>query len=225
MSANAETVLDELTPIANYMAAEMNRNARGEIARKIARLNDYSIEDCVKDYQDLSVWGKLLGGGMQMDSCIKNTTTFAQAALLEWTIMVRQGGPWDHKVIIPKMFHPRDPVAQHWHAYGNTAYFYDVWSNIHYGYVGRACGFSESTLLDGAGLEQIGSDIVRGKMPKKTAKTGGARDYDDISDRVAIKMGILLFKQTPRGVTAQQLVNMILNSKDITQKARATDGN
>ncbi|MOA31335.1 hypothetical protein D3C78_1524870 [compost metagenome] len=48
-----------------------------------------------------------------------------------------------------------------WHKHGKQDYSYDIWSNIHYGYVGMAGGFSESLLLDGAGLEQIASDSLR----------------------------------------------------------------
>ena len=77
-------------------------------------------------------------------------------------------GEWDHKPIIARRFHPRSPGLQHWHLYGNTLYFYEVWSNIHYGYVGRAAGFSNGVLLDGAGLEQIGSDLARLNLPRRS---------------------------------------------------------
>jgi hypothetical protein len=80
-----------------------------------------------------------------------------------------------------------------WHAYGGTAYYYDVWSNVHYGYAGTAAGFSESTLLDGAGLEQIGSDLLRSRWPKGTDGVKGLRRFDGLSDRVAIMVGIKLF--------------------------------
>jgi hypothetical protein len=70
--------------------------------------------------------------------------TYRISALIAWAAKVRQNGDWDHKPKIAQRFHPRVPGGQqHWHLYGKTLYFYDVWSNIHYGYVGRAAGFSE----------------------------------------------------------------------------------
>lgn len=32
---------------------------------------------------------------------------------------------------------------------------YDIWSNIHYGFVGRFVGFTEFELINGAGYAQI----------------------------------------------------------------------
>lgn len=88
-----------------------------------------------------------------------------------WALKVRQNGDWDHKPIIAARFHPRSQGGlQHWHLHGNILYYYEVWSNIHYGYVGRASGFSEAVLLDGAGLEQIGSTLLRLKFPEKFKK-------------------------------------------------------
>ena len=38
--------------------------------------------------------------------------------------------------------------------YKNYDYFYDIWSNIHYGYVGLYSGFDEETLLNGSKYQQ-----------------------------------------------------------------------
>ena len=46
-----------------------------------------------------------------------------------------------------------------WHKYGQHDYYFDIWSNIHYGYVGTASGFCRDKLIDGAGVAQIGSDV------------------------------------------------------------------
>lgn len=118
--------------------------------------------------------------------------TYSHAALLSWGLLVRQGGQWDHKTVIPTRFYPRDPVGQHWHLYNNTLYYYDVWSNLHYGYVGSAYGFTESVLLDGAGLEQMGSDVFRGRMPQHSGAIEGLRAFDDPADRAAVTEGIRL---------------------------------
>ena len=64
--------------------------------------------------------------------------------------MVRQQGPWDPKPEIARLFKYSQEIGGEW-------YYYDIWGNIMFGYLGAASGFSESALLDGAGIEQIGS--------------------------------------------------------------------
>ena len=208
--------IDELTPIAEYMANEMNANAHGQDARTLKRLNADSAARCIEEFQSLPLWRQLLGLGITPDRCIDTEMTNHTAALLLWAAKVRQDGDWDHKPKIAKRFHPRvaGPHAeQHWHLYGLTLYFYEVWSNIHYGYVGRAAGFSESTLLDGAGLEQIGSDLLRGNLPRSSPNTPGLRSFDDPHDRVAIQIGIRLQKSTPSNITAPMLIQEVVQAR------------
>lgn len=105
-----------------------------------------------------------------------------------------------------------------WQKQGQVDYFYDIWSNIHYGYVGCISGLSEGVLLDGAGLEQIASDSIRKvqewearKGPQRSADIEGMRAWDDISDRVSISIGVKLYKQHPNGgVTAEMLMDEVL---------------
>jgi len=94
--------------------------------------------------------------------------------------LVRQGAAWDHKREIRTRFTPAAGPGeeQAWHRYYSTLY-YDIWSNIHYGYVGMACEFTADGLLDGAGLEQLGSDLVRLTRPRSTAGVSGMRRFDD----------------------------------------------
>lgn len=212
----ADWGLDELTPIAGYMAGEMNANAHGIEARKMKRLNEDSAARCIEDFTKLPIWRQLLGVGITPEQCIDMQMSNHLAALLLWTAKVHQGGDWDHKPKIAKRFHPRvagPQPEQHWHLYGLTLYFYEVWSNLHYGYVGRAAGFSESSLLDGAGLEQIGSDLGRGNLPRSRAGVPGLRSFDDPHDRTAIQIGVQLFKSTPSNVTAAQLVQEVVKAQ------------
>jgi len=200
------------------MAHEKNTNAYGPDARKIRELNDYSSERCVEEYRNLPWWRQLLGLGISPQQCVSNEMTYSHAALLSWGLLVRQDGKWDDKTVIPNRFHPRDPVGQHWHLCNNTLYYYDVWSNLHYGYVGAAGGFTESVLLDGAGVEQMGSDVFRGRMPQRSGAVDGLRAFDDPADRAAVAEGIRRYRAGPRHVTAQQLVSFITTSTEITQK-------
>lgn len=213
---------DELTPIAQYMAAEMNNNLAGTDGQRMLALNNQSSTACIQNYQKLPLWRQLLGLGMTPQQCVEIEMHSHTAALLIWAELVRQDGAWDHKPLIAARFNPRAPNGnQVWHLYGNTLYFYDVWSNIHYGYVGKGVGFSDSMLLDGAGLEQIGSTLLRGSAPQSDPSVSGLRRWDDPHDRAAIEMGIRMYANHPTNVSAQTLLNEVVNSNAILKKPHA----
>nr|WP_310548541.1 polymorphic toxin type 44 domain-containing protein [Klebsiella pneumoniae] len=86
------------------------------------------------------------------------------AAMAIWYQTVKTGSIWDHKPKIRDLFSsvavarplPRKGKSSksYYHKFKQHDYFYDVWSNIHYGYVGRSVGFSEAILLKGSTWEQ-----------------------------------------------------------------------
>jgi hypothetical protein len=82
-------------------------------------------------------------------------------ALLEWARRVRPGGDWDHKPKLRDLFGmslDREETLYMDVPSGESEIFYDVWSNIHYGYVGTLAGFTRTELQEGAAL----SDGVAG---------------------------------------------------------------
>lgn len=203
--------LDELTPIARWMVQEMRCNAAGEDAQRIQRLNSYSPETCLAETRDWPRWQQLLSGPHWQASCLDRATSTKLAAFMVWGNLVRQNGPWDHKPIIARLFTPAvDSGEQHYHRYDDYVYYYDVWSNVHYGYVGRACGFSESELLDGAGLEQIASDLLRLERVKSAPGVKGLRRFDHYNDRVAVEIGISLHDRPSVALDARNLLLRIL---------------
>jgi len=215
----AEEQIDELTPIALYMVQEMNANVASDVTTKMQELNKYSIKSCISEFQSLPLWQQLLGLGVTPDQCVDREISYRTAALLMWAEKVRQNAAWDHKPIIRRRFNSRNLSGeQHWHLYGNTLYYYDVWSNIHYGYVGIAAGFSEAILLDGAGLEQIGSALFKGSLPTSDSSVHGLRSWDDKQDRIGIQIGIKLYQLHPTELAVQNLLNEILKSHDIRTK-------
>ncbi len=210
---------DELTPIAQYMRDEMANNAAGEDVRRMRENNNFSGESCIADYQKLPFWKQLLGLGITPDQCMNMEMSANSAALISWGLKVRQNGDWDHKPIIAQRFHPRNPTGQqHWHLYDTTLYYYDVWSNIHYGYVGKAAGFSDAVLLDGAGLEQIGSTLMRLSRPQRDSTSSGLRAWDDPHDRAGIEIGINLYRSYSTGLTTQIVLNSVLTSARVEKK-------
>lgn len=219
--SRTDALRDELTPIASYMAGEMNTNAAGADVQRMAALNATSSTQCIAYYTRLPLWRQALGLGITPEQCLNTEISSHIAALLDWTVLVRQDGPWDHKPLIAKRFHPRSLGVQHWHLYRDTLYFYDVWSNLHYGYVGRAAGFSDAQLLDGAGLEQIGSNLLRGHLTQGSSGESGLRKYDNPEDRVAIEAGMALQKRKPSQVTARDLMMWVVGNHRITIKSYA----
>ena len=198
---------DMMEPIASYIAGEMNRNITHPSVLKMKKLTSFDATEEHAKFQKLPWYARLLPPDFQ-SMMVANTA----AAMALWAERVGQDRPWDHKKSIRQQF------SGVWHKQGEVDYFYDIWSNIHYGYVGRAGGLSESALLDGAGLEQIASDTIR-KIddwdeqdgPRRYADIDGMRAWDDIGDRVSISIGIKLHKQQPDGgITAKVLMNEVL---------------
>lgn len=184
----------EAYPIIEYIRGEMATNAKSADVKKIRQLNDYSAAECIRQWNKRGWVGKLLGPGLE--ECSKQEIHNRLTALGLWTIKLRTGGPWDHKPYIRKHFARPGLSTQVYHQLYKWGYFYDIWSNIHYGYVGAAAGFSKDTLLDGAGLEQIGTDILSGRWPSRKGSSG-MRSFDDPSDRTSVEMGYDFYPGVP----------------------------
>lgn len=104
------------------------------------------------------------------------------------------GGEWDHKPIIRPVWGALNRLGN-----AHEVYFYDGWSNIHFGYVGRKFGLSLRTILEGAGVAQ-GVDNSGG--------AGGSEDGDDPADAQAIRAGYALGGR--QGVVTRQNILTIL---------------
>ncbi|EJN32966.1 hypothetical protein PMI38_04946 [Pseudomonas sp. GM84] len=198
---------DMMEQVASYIAGEINRNITHPSVLKMKKLISFDAAEENASFQNLPWYARLLPPDFRAME-LSNTA----AAMALWAERVGQNRPWDHKVTIAQQF------GGPWQKQGQVDYFYDIWSNIHYGYVGRVGGLSESILLDGAGLEQIASDAIRKvqkwderKGPHRSADIKGMRAWDDIGDRVSISIGIKLYKQHPNGgITAQMLMDEVL---------------
>jgi hypothetical protein len=111
-------------------------------------------------------------------------------ALLTWKSMVQGGADWDHKRIVRSLF-----------GYGaerdGFIYNFDVWSNIHYGYVGRSVGFTELELHGGAGGAQVYMDHT---SDPSYWRTWG----DEPADQKAISIGEELWDTYGLNVTPER---------------------
>lgn len=218
--------LDELTPIANYMAREINANAHGPAVRQIRALHAARTTQCVEQInQKLTPLGRLLTP--VGERCARYESNNRAEALRLWALKVMNDAEWDHKPKIRAWFKSATTGTGVYHAFGGHKYYYDIWSNIHYGYVGRAAGFSESMLLDGAGLEQLVTDVVRDQRTYASPNVTGWRRFDNASDRASIAIGVELYRANARGVTGADLMREVLANPHLSKEpltARVASG-
>jgi hypothetical protein len=71
-------------------------------------------------------------------------------AMLRFLFKVQEGSDWDYKIPIHTRF-------GQWALDAPRArkYEFDIWANMHFGYIGSAAGFSEDVLLDYAGFDRL----------------------------------------------------------------------
>jgi hypothetical protein len=141
-------------------------------------------------------------------------------AKLLWANQVKENSDWDHKPKLANMLSlkglnkVRDDQQWWWHIpslrqawsdddfyfplRGDTQheYYYDIWSNIHYGYVGTSLGFDRKTLQDAANSGWPGA---------------GTNDQSDI---VSTDIGINLWNKYGLSITEDIITQSILDKKD-----------
>ncbi|MGW0520929.1 polymorphic toxin type 44 domain-containing protein [Crossiella sp. NPDC003009] len=146
--------------LVDYIANEMSYNGRSQTAAGLHRLNNPG-------------WGALLEP--------LTSTRDKTHALGLFTWLVRPGGPWDHKGEIRQLMGMNRHAGFLTGIDGTTLKIrHDFWSNLHYGYVGTAAGFSGFELHQGANA----ADLASGH-------------WTDPADQYAVEMGIQLFGQVP----------------------------
>ncbi|AXY34288.1 polymorphic toxin type 44 domain-containing protein [Yersinia pseudotuberculosis] len=170
---------DSAAVVANYILSEIKINAKSDTAKQIRNLIDYDVYKQQMEDWKKAPWYTKLSGPPQPNIIAASTI---------WFMAVKTGAKWDHKPKIKNLF-SKSAVARplssgntsrsHYHKYKNHDYFYDVWSNIHYGYLGLSVGFSEEYLLLGSNLEQY--------------RTSPISDADPIDDVTCMKIGYALF--------------------------------
>ena len=204
---------NDVVGIAEYMVTEMKRNPFSEEGKKMTQANAYDMAKEMKAWQALPWYGRI--GGPPNFASIAAGQKLAASAI--WIERVGPGRPWDHKPILRARLSRQNIFRRGWQRYGNEDYFYDIWSNIHYGYVGAACGFGDDELLGGAGLAQAGSDIMRDvkSLRRPTLQNhpengAWANTFDDIPDHISIKLGTQLYRQArPAALTVAILLKAI----------------
>ncbi|MEG4484674.1 polymorphic toxin type 44 domain-containing protein [Microcoleus sp. D2_18a_B4] len=115
-----------------------------------------------------------------------------------WRNKVSDGQEWDHKPKLNSMLNLQGSNDYAYPVWGDSAseFYYDIWSNIHYGYVGKAAGFSDLELQSFATLNDVGKLNLNFK------------------DTNAIKLGIDLWNETggnPNNLTPERLRQKVIS--------------
>jgi len=117
-------------------------------------------------------------------------------AYIMWIEMVKTDAPWDFKRPILE--------AQGEFAWGGENirmccdwYWYEAVANVHYGYVGRAAGFTSLELKAGAGAAQYqeyrNAEWYREKIAE--GEIGWHTYYDEPEDQAGIRIGLDLYNE------------------------------
>ncbi|MFD9435713.1 RHS repeat-associated core domain-containing protein [Streptomyces sp. NPDC060002] len=102
---------------------------------------------------------------------------------------------WDHKPKLDKKFNLSEEGYRIDVPGTDYSVLYDMWSNIHYGYVGRAAGLDSKTLIEGA---SVADPILVGK--------------DDLGDHLTMQAGVDLFEKHGLELTRQQFHSAVIDT-------------
>jgi RHS repeat-associated protein len=213
VNPSCRQTLPGVHPVVNYICDEMVTNASGQYVRQMRQLNTRCLA-CA--WEGVPLWYP--GVTEARNNALLADAEARATAYALWGWLVRHGGPWDHKSIIREQEKAagRDPD---WQQVGDWKYSFDTWSNIHYGYVGIAAGFSADALLEGAGLEQIGSDILAyRKWPQAATGVSGWRRFDEASDQAGIQIGINLWNAFRLAVKPEDIVRAIQSTPGLNRQ-------
>lgn len=185
---------DTAVPLAEYMVREMKTNPFSIEGRAILAANSEDPQARRAQWQQWP-WYLRLGAPPDFEAAAAGRKAAAYGL---WTERVAPGRPWDHKPVLRERF--LGEIHPLWHKYKDHDYFYDIWSNIHYGYVGAAVGFIPDELINGAGFAQALHDTLGALAERRTPSMqnhpeNGAwpASADDRPDHISIQLGCDLY--------------------------------
>ncbi len=131
-----------------YISTEMDVNKNSQEAGTLKTLNRFAKGDFT---------GTALDSIIPLFVPVKEFRVLMKGlAYAYWVILVGPACKWDHKPSIFQAFGEYSLDASQ-----GKMYFNDIWSNMHYGYIGRVVGFSEKELIYGAAVAQAVDDLLK----------------------------------------------------------------
>ncbi|WP_165803784.1 polymorphic toxin type 44 domain-containing protein [Mycobacteroides abscessus] len=124
---------------------------------------------------------------------------------MEFARMVQTNGPWDQKPQIQDLvgIHKGDGLFLQQPGTDRQVY-YDMWSNLHFGYVGKAAGLDEASLM---AVPNIPVPFIGG---------------NDASDNMYVRAGIDMFNKYGPNMTFEQFhqgVGQLIDQLDTAQRS------
>jgi len=176
-----------------YIYGEMMTNSQGNIA-KLMREMLMGGTTC----NDGTIWGGSF-------SAVVGSNWGAYAIFYQ---NVRTNGPWDHKPMLRAMLSIES--EQGWYdlyypirSDQEFEYFYDIWSNIHYGYVGASIGFDRATLQYFSNLEKYVPEWAKWIVRQKFGQ------YDP-GDEISVNIGVDLWDEHGYSLVSNDIHRAIL---------------
>lgn len=195
----------------HYTYGEMMRNSNSPIAWAIWGLYhnpmpvpELEVRQLAREILPVAEWNKYLE--------VIDDGLSRPAPLVMFGVMVRPGGPWDHKPKIEAALHidPKNTAAHYFKIPNDhpkqREMFYDNWSNMHYGFVGRAAGIDTNTLMQAQNVP-----IVAG-------------NGQDPGDDINVRAGIELWDTFGRDLRIEQFHAKVMEAADKIYSARAQGG-
>jgi RHS repeat-associated protein len=176
----------QIHDVIKFIVRRMQEDSASKDVQNIYQLNTknfFAYESACTSYNSSSWWWLVAGNYAQKAAEMEISSHLAaQTAFMCLVADARSRptcGKYDYKVEIASEWGNAQridfaPLGKS----GNEIFYYDIWANFHYGYVGTKAGFTKFQLLEFATLEQAGSH------PGSFA--------DDPSDQTAISVGIQL---------------------------------
>lgn len=196
-------IIEKVNSVAQYMADEINTNLHSKSAQKMHHFNKMAKHHAPasdKGWTDAWIARQVSDNykdkaknefGRQVHAAPHPEHSMRQQLSQNFQDMwFGDGGDWDHK---PRIY----PIWGTNNRLGNSAeyYYYDIWSNIHFAYIGRKVGFSYSELNSGAGIAQLLDKLSLSGDPPR--------------DAAAVKEGYNLGMKRKTAVSFKDLVEIL----------------
>ncbi|MFZ2098579.1 MAG: polymorphic toxin type 44 domain-containing protein [Anaerolineales bacterium] len=199
--------------VARFIIQRMQEDSNSEIGKIIYQLNTtkYYINAC-NAYRQMPWWLKIAIGGPRYlayaeyaDIAARNEASLLFGCRVADARSRPICGQWDYKKDIRDIWGEAQTVD--FSDIGieeDVIFYYDIWANFHFGYVGSSLGFSEQALLTGAAIEHAASNLE-------------IKIQDDPSDVVANLIGIYMFRN--HNLSERALLSWIYIERNELNKA------
>lgn len=186
--------------VADFIQQEMAKNVASGAGPEIARINERMNTNLRRDRTSIALFL----------SEVTNLRDIANS-FGKFYMQVNDGAPWDYKIRINQEYGPWALDRK-----TGTRFSFDVWGNLHFGYIGSAVGYSKELLLAAAGIIQArddGKDM--NQVMDEFLHGGDVKGYDQPKDQAAISSGCGLWEDFEDEV----------NTIDILRRLRASRSN